>query len=826
MSNKYTEADIYTPTGLEYVALRPTAFFDSTGMEGLLHQALEIITNAIDELALMPAHLCRLLVMLCIDAENNTYQLVVKDNGRGLPLGKLLDSFTKMDTSGKFNTNAYEHSGGLYGKGAKAVAGSATHLKAISHRPEGSAAIYVHKRKIDTTVERLNVPPEHTGVTVIYEPDPTVLTDISLFGEVGQEKLITLFQKLCFFHKLNVEFRVYPLGLPARIWKSKLTRIEEIVAKYAQAARPVFNEESFDRTQWLRNYFGITRPFSSQLTISDHFTATNPMDPTREVNGRYEVRIYTVKFDTVGGRFGMINNLAIDDAKSTHLLSVSDAVKVAMGTHIKDNPVRKFFLEQYRVPLFIAVDVKYPGAEPSGTTKSAFISKAFRNVYEPSLQRQLSTPEGSAFVANLYRDLADDIESRYLLEVTGVVKTKNMNRLFEQFTDISKRFIPCSTTDRMSAELFLVEGNSAGGGAEGRDSKTQAIYMLQGKPFNGVYSRDEVRQSAIDISRDEIYKEILAVTGINPAKFDRNSLDYARINIFTDADSHGRHISAILVGNFLALNPDIVSSGILHIVVPPLYSLELAGRKQKSERIYFRDETALRLWMIEKVYMKFLDVGVRFKGYEKKPYHLKDKSCVNFLRLVLAIGDAINNLSEELVLDPGVIERLTHVIGYIEEGKVDEEKIRQRLVGPDYLVDRVSYNKDNNLLVLTIGKDDHIIPLQNVQKRLIDLVLPLMNRIRWRTTQIYITTKNTSEFKDQPVSIMKLCDIMKTLDGMFRPYRYKGIGSMKPEDKGRTCMDPKSRNIFRITSVGDVDRIFELLGDDALYRKRLLGNDD
>ena len=213
-------------------------------------------------------------------------------------------------------------------------------------------------------------------------------------------------------------------------------------------------------------------------------------------------------------------------------------------------------------------------------------------------------------------------------------------------------------------------------------------------------------------------------------------------------------------------------------------------------------------------------------SYQEKTYHLKDKSCVNFLRLVLAIGDAINNLSEELVLEPMVIERLTHVVGFIEEGKVDEKKIRERLVGPGYLVDRVSYDPNGHILVLTIGRDDYIIPLQNVQKRLIDVVLPLMNRIRWRTTQIYITTKNTSEFKDRPVSIMALCDIMKTLDGMFRPHRYKGIGSMKPEDKGRTCMDPKSRNIFQITSVGDVNRIFELLGDDALYRKRLLNNDD
>jgi DNA gyrase/topoisomerase IV subunit B len=97
-----------------------------------------------------------------------------------------------------------------------------------------------------------------------------------------------------------------------------------------------------------------------------------------------------------------------------------------------------------------------------------------------------------------------------------------------------------------------------------------------------------------------------------------------------------------------------------------------------------------------------------------------------------------------------------------------------------------------------------------------------MNRIQWRKIQIYITTKNTSEFKDQQVSIMKLVALLQTLDKQFKIQRYKGLGSMKPEDKASTCMDPERRNMHRITSVGDVALIFNLLGNDPAARKKLL----
>ena len=826
MSGVYTENSIFTPERLDMVRMRTTAFFNSTGIEGLLHQAIEIICNAIDEIALMPLLSGSLCILLCVDGKHNTYQMVVKDSGRGLPIGKLLDSYTKLNTSGKFDTNAYEHSGGLFGNGAKASAGTSRHFRGITHRPEGSASIYVHEGKTDEVVEQDLTPSATTGVTVIYEPDPICFPlDIPLFSEEGQVQLLTIVQKYCFFRRLNIEFRVYPLGLPATVWTCPLQQAEALVDQYFQSANVAFTEADFDRKSWIRTYFGVHRPFSLQHTLRDAYLATVPATakaPAHDVRVSYEVQIYTVKFETVGGRFGMMNNNAIDDAKSTHFLTVMDLLKLSLSQHIKDAAQRKFFLEQYRLSVFLAVDVKFPGAEPSGLTKHAFLSRAFRNIYEPSLQRQLATPEGTAFVEAYYKEIAADIETKYMTEMTSSAPVKNFSRLFELLPDLSKRYKPCGTTNRRLAELFLVEGDSAGSSVnQGRTAEFQGTYLLGGKPMNALKSSSKPKDWAIAIRNNDVYKEILAITGINPARFDPNTLNYGIMNIMTDADVHGYHIAALLTGNFYALCPDIITSGMLHVVTPPLYSLSYTNRKNVPN-IYFRDEPELRRWMITQVYMKALDVGKRLKDQHTKTEYLRSEEYIQFLNNVIEIGDAITNVAAELVLDPTIVERLTHVTEAIDPTR-NEIDLEQLKTIPN--VDRVSYEPNGNILILAVGRDDYIIPLQNVWKRLIDVVIPLINRIQWRNRQIYITTKNTSEFKDYPVSIMKLYSILQSLNKQFTTNRYKGLGSMKPADMKRCCMDPELRTSHQITSVGDVDRIFALLGSNSGPRKQLISRD-
>lgn len=533
----YTEDNIWTPTGLEHVRMRLTAYFHSRGIAGLVHQGNEIIVNSMDELALMPDGVGKLVVLLCVDNKNQTYQLVIRDNGRGLPIGKLVDSYTKLNTSGKFDTSAYETSGGLYGVGAKASTGASKHFRSISHRPDAVGSIYVNEGKLYGDVEIINAPQTHTGVTVFYEPDPTLLEEIDQFSTLGQAQLVLLLQKYCYFRKLNLEFRVYQAGLPAEIWKNKIPEAEIILDRYFHDSHVVFSEPTFDRMQWLRGYYwNIQRPFSSQFAFEDVFKSVilNKDRVEQATTVRYQVQMYYVKFDLVGGRFGMLNNLPIDHANSTHLLTVMDVFKDLMAPLIKDAPVKKYFLEQYKVPLYLAVDVKCPGAEPSGTTKDAFVSNSFRKVYAPSLKQKLSTIEGLAFINAVYTEIASDIEDSYMRNVVGVSKVKNTNRLFDNL-NYPDKFKDCDSVDRRGTELFVVEGDSAGG-SEGGDKNTQGQYALKGKSFNGVDRQDNVRESAVKILNDDIYQDIIQIMGLNPAKFDLTTMYYKSLFIMTDAD--------------------------------------------------------------------------------------------------------------------------------------------------------------------------------------------------------------------------------------------------------------------------------------------------
>ncbi len=255
----------------------------------------------------------------------------------------------------------------------------------------------------------------------------------------------------------------------------------------------------------------------------------------------------------------------------------------------------------------------------------------------------------------------------------------------------------------------------------------------------------------------------------------------------------------------------------VHIVMPPLYGLDYTVGRKTFPRVYMRDEQELNAWLAHEIYYKTIQIGVRSPLVFTNTRWLSELEYIGFVQLVVTIGQAITNIAGELVLPPLVVELLTHITQYLDPGRVDVERIRA-ITG----FERVHYDPHGHILILTHGKDDYIIPLQNVSTRLRATVLPMLNRIAWTKLGIYITTLHTPMFNDRLVSVMQLYDVLKTLDTQFYITRYKGLGSMPAADIGRTCMDPNRRRIHQITSVGDVDTIFRFLGDDPTGRKNLL----
>lgn len=807
-SRDYSEEHIQTAEKLQHVRWRPTGYIVSTDTAGLVHIAQEPLANAIDELTNIGGK-GFITVLMCHDSVRNTYQLVIKDTGRGVPIGKLMDSFTRLHTSAKFNTHAYRTSSGSFGIGAKATAGLSLYFRAITKRPEGIASIRVVRGEADNDLVVVNNAQIETGTVIVFEPDPTIFTDIEKFAETGYLELLLLIQKNCFFHPYNIEFKVHPIGLPVTIWEESPDTALQILDSYIhEAPRLIFTERTYDRTGWIKSYWNITRPFVWTHEIRNTIPSqTNFLE--------YYIKLYYARFEE-GRRFGVVNDVPINDWRSDHISTVLDYLKTYFKPMIRDTAIRNFYVEMYKLPISIAVDVKYQGAEFTGTTKHAFTSKEFRVVYGGSLAVTFSQPENNMCLQELFEHLYSDIEMKYNAQIGNITKAKDLNRLFTELK-YPRKFHDCNTSNRRQAELFIMEGDSAGS-TSCRDAEYHAIYTIRGKPLNAVISPTGLSQSRIELQKDYIYHDIIKLLGINPSKPNMEELNFGSLIIATDADSDGYHICELLIGNLYILCPQLIEAGIIHIVTPPLYGVDISKKVKNERYMYFRDELELTTWMCRNVYMEAIDISIKSSGIFDKPKKLTDLEYVDFVKLILPIGDTINNIGHELVLDSQTIEALSYVTQYLQPPNVDIDRIKQILQ-----LDRVTYDVHGHILILTKGQEDIIVPLQNVNERLYTTVIPALSTIAWKKLEIYITSKHTNVLRNVRVSVMQLYQLFRSADNMFKIKRYKGLGSMPDEDRVATCMDVKTRRTRRVTSVGDVDTIFAYLSTvDSSHRKKLL----
>lgn len=534
----YTARNIRSNERLAIIRQSPTQYVPDFEVGGLVHQAFEVFDNALDEAALKGAEGV-LSVTMCIDPDNRTYQLIIRDNGRGMPIPALVDMLTKPHTSGKYDSAAYGgESAGLFGVGLKAATGLAKRFRAITQRLPGSdpddpsdagaASLLIEEGQ--HAMEPLRDPTLTTGsgVTSIYEPDPTIFVAIEEFVQGGYVGLIERLKKYCFFRPYRISFAICPHAFPAAAWYADIAAALAAIDQCVADAEVVFTEALHDRELWIRHYWGVTRPWA----FHHHFRK-----PVVEHRGLRDfiITLYTTKFEDTGARFGLVNNVPIDAADADHLRVVYWTLTELLAPKIADPKIRKFFEETYRLPIFVAVDVKFEGAKFRGTLKDNFRSPTFRELYQAELRAHFATPEGQLALAQLYDELKENIEQRYLQVTAGVKANQQAGRLFLNL-NYDKNFTNCGTKDRSIAELFLVEGASAGGKA-GRDAETAAMYQLGGKPLNPLDTAETITQARNAILGNKIYQDVFRILGYVPGKVnDINALNFRRCFIMTDAD--------------------------------------------------------------------------------------------------------------------------------------------------------------------------------------------------------------------------------------------------------------------------------------------------
>lgn len=568
----YNAKNIQVLEGLEPVRKRPGMYIGSTNSTGLHHLVWEILDNCVDEA--LNGYCDTIEVQLEKDGG-----ITIKDNGRGIPVdafGKTKKSamevlFTTLHSGGKFSDDNYKVSGGLHGVGMAVVCALSEKLTAVSRRDgfewsqsysQGKALGKLKKGKAIRTY----------GTTIYFKPDPKIFPkenlNIKLILERAESKaflnkgLMIVVSEKSEKHKFQ-----YPNGIQ--------DYIEKIIGKRPTLTDKAFYVEKDDNKMRLETAFQWTS--GTDTVIHSYANSIKTVD-----GGSHET----------GFRNGITKALR-DYIDRRNLLPKGI-------TSITGDDVREGLIAIINV--YLQGEVEFQG-QTKGRLNSDITSQV-ESVIKHSLEHYLLENQ----------TMGDKIANRVILSAQARIASRQAKDAVQRKTNISHRLnLPgklsdCATTDKNKAELFICEGDSAGGSSkQARDRKTQAILPIRGKILN-------VQTAAMTkiLANTEIQNIISATgTGIEP-KFDYSKLRYGKIIIMTDADVDGAHICTLLLTFFYRCLPGLITNGHLYIAQPPLYRID-SGKK-----MFYALDDEEKDRIIKNLGDRKYEIG-RFKGLGEMP---------------------------------------------------------------------------------------------------------------------------------------------------------------------------------------------------------------
>lgn len=567
--SNYTEHNIQVLEGLEAVRKRPGMYIGSTGSKGLHHLVFEIVDNSIDEA----------LAGVCDTIEVTLYEdgrVGVRDNGRGVPTGihpqvgipTLEVVLTMLHAGGKFGGGGYKVSGGLHGVGLSVVNALSSDLVARS-RFNGGLYVQHYQRGIPTDTVTRVADASDTGFEVIFRPDASIFEDVRFSFDVLADRL----REQAFLNS-----GVY------------LTLREESSGRFVRY-----------------HYQGGVTSFVQYLNLNREVLHAKPIAFASQRDG--------VAVETA---------LQYNDSYSENLFTFANTIRTAEGgsheagfksalTRVCNDYARKLGLlkdadanlsgEDVREGLTVILSVKLVDPQFEGQTKTKLGNSEVRGITEAVVSEGLTTFfEENPSVAK--RILDKSVSAARAREAARKARELTRRKNALESSSLPGKLTDCSSKDPAESEVYLVEGDSAGGSAkQGRDRQFQAILPLRGKILN-------VERARMDkiLGNEEIRAMITAIgTGIG-SDFDLAKARYHRIVIMTDADVDGSHIRTLLLTFFYRHMKPLIEAGYVYIAQPPLYLV----KKGKTER-YLYDDAALERALEEMGRGKEVNIQ-RYKG--------------------------------------------------------------------------------------------------------------------------------------------------------------------------------------------------------------------
>ena len=610
MQKSYTVSDIEVMDGLEAVRRRPGMYIGTTGSRGLHHLLWEIVDNSIDEAA--NGHADKVEVILLPDGS-----ISVEDNGRGIPVGlhpELKISgvevvMTKLHAGGKFSDSNYAYAGGLHGVGA-AVVNALSKWTTVEVFLDGKHyyqrySSYVKNGKIyagvpDEALKVIGKASKH-GTKTTFMPDSEIFDETNIhFDQVAK-------------HLKTLAYLVEGITITLRDQRQK----PEKMVQY--------------------NFVGGLADYVSAMNENKKTINEIPIKISGERDGIQVSVAMQYTEGTEENVTSFVNNISTPDG-GMHVTGFRSAVTKTMTEFMQNNKEKiSFEGDDFREGLAAAVSIKIKNAQFEGQTKTRLGNAAARVAVEAIVLEGLTEYFQDLNNAGVCQKIAEKaINAAKVREYTKKAKQVAREKLKADNAPLIGKLSSCTGRDYKKNELFIVEGDSAGGSAKsGRDRKFQAILPLRGKPLNVEKKRIE------QVLANEEFRSIITALGCGfESTFNIKNLKYDKIIILADADQDGAHIRAILLTFFFRYYPELINTGHVFIAQPPLYSV--AKRRQKTQYAHTEEQ----LEQLKKEMGRGCEVK-RFKGLgEMNPEELWETTLDPENRVLLRV-----DVQDRLVAD-------------------------------------------------------------------------------------------------------------------------------------------------------------------------------
>ena len=799
---KYDDSSIRTMSALEHIRAKSGMYIGEGGVHADFSLIKELVDNATDE-ALDKNQVYHIVIKFFTNGTK--YQFCIIDNARGIPVNKLKSVYTETNTSGKFDKAYNAVSTGTYGVGSKTNSALSAIFLAMTNRPEGFGGLKLEDAKvIDYSI--LAARNEPTGTTVLYEPDPRFLSDTTKFMShpEGLEKTIQLLEYASVFRP-NVKFTVYRINkLLSKNWFNK--PYEEMWDYLHKVTGEVIyaSPDNLDPFEYSKNKFEIL-----EKTVW-RFDAKKEIDLTEDYDTiGFNISIgLTDNPERHQGVLGCVNYNVINTWRASHMASVQNAFKNKLIQYLDedDNDLRAFFINTYIIPFHGFIVGFGKNLDFVNQTKDSFVNSQWAKEYTFHLNKILDKQPDGLF-ENLFELIQTDLMTKFARATNKNLNTgKSLKNVAFELRR-SDSYFSCETKDKNQAILHIVEGLSSGNWVtQLRDPSYQAVYELRGKCLNTfTSSQDQCR-------KDEVFADLVRLIGVHPRDTNLDNMNFKEICIMADADPDGLSIIDLLIGMFYTINPLILEQGRVTIAMPPLYVLA-----SKDKTMFLRDQHALDDIMVS-IYETHLKIGVSING--GKINNLKGDAYRDVVYLIKHICAIIESVSRKLAIDPFIVEQMCHCVDYIYPGHVNTLAIKHTL-GLDDCV----YSPVSNVITLIQDKTEISVPIDRLMNEIKIYILPELKNINWEALTFFVTTKDTSYYRDTPVMFWQLRQIFDIFDKEFNIRRIKGLGECTAEELKYTCLDPTTRTVVTIKGIGDVKTLFDMLGVDTTERKKLVSSD-